>query len=290
MHLRAIGEGVPAVVMEASIGDFSLTWSLVDSKVGSFTRAVTYDRAGLGWSEVSPAARTGEVMVEELRQLLAAADIPGPFVLVGQSFSGLLVRLFAYKHPSDVAGIVLLDPAHEDQFLRFPEPIREAFGPLRSAQIAHLQQNAETIRVAGPAAAVPVVSAPPSFRPQAAAAYVAQSIADATRVQTVIDELSHLEDTQAQVRALGPVTLGEVPLTVISHGQPQSVPGMPDGVNQAYEDVWQQMQAEIAAMSARGKRIMAHESGHMIHHDQPDLVVGEVRDLVEAFRSRTVRH
>ena len=285
LNLSSMGSGSPPVLMEAAIGDFSLTWSLVQPEVAKFARCIVYDRAGLGWSEVSPAPRTGEVMVQELKHLLAAAGVPGPVVLVGQSFSALLIRLFAYRYRDQVAGIVLLDPAHEDQFQRFPQAIRDLFGPLRDAQIAQLEQTVTKIEQEGPKAATPLVMVPPALAPDVADAYRAQSIADASRVETMMDELRNLEVTQAQVRELRGGTLGDIPLTVISHGQPQIVPGMPDEVNRAYEEAWQEMQVEIAGMSGRGKRIVAQESGHMIHHDQPGLVVDAIREMVLALRS-----
>ena len=284
MHIQPAGAGAPAVVMEAAIGDFSLSWSLIHPQVTEFTRAFSYDRAGLGWSEASPRPRTGEVMVDELRRLLDAVGIPRPVILVGHSFSGLLVRLFAYCYPQEVAGLVLLDPAHEDQFLRFPQPIREMFGPLRDGQITMLQQNAEIIRSQGPQGATPLVMPPPSFPAEIAAAYTAQSIADPSRVETMIAELRDLETTQEQVRKLRSAGLGDIPLIVISHGQPQDVPGMPADVNQAYEAAWQEMQREIAGMSTRGQQIIAQESGHMIHHQQPELVVREIQRMVENYR------
>lgn len=284
MHFHSAGHGAPAVILEAAIGDYSLTWSLVQPRVARFTRAISYDRLGLGWSEASPMPRTGEVMAQELRRLLEAAGVAGPYILVGHSFSALLVRVFAYLYPQEVAGMVLLDPAHEDQFLRFPQPIRDLFIPLRDGQIAQLQQNAETIRLNGPAAAVPVVFPPATFPAEIAAVYAAQSIADPVRVETMIEELRQLETTQQQVRDLQAAALGQIPLTVISHGQPQAVPGMSAGINQAYEDAWQEMQREIAGMSTRGKQIIAAESGHMIHHQQPDLVVEHIHQMVAACR------
>jgi pimeloyl-ACP methyl ester carboxylesterase len=101
-------------------------------------------------------------MAAELQRLLDEVGIPRPVILVGHSFSGLLIRLYAYCYPQEVAGLVLLDPAHEDQFLRFPQPIREMFAPMRDGQIAMLQQNAEIIRSQGPEKATPLVMPPPS--------------------------------------------------------------------------------------------------------------------------------
>lgn len=100
----------------------------------------------------------------------------------------------------------------------------------------------------------------------------------------MIAELRDLETTQEQVRKLRPAGLGDIPLTVISHGQPQDVPGMPADVNQAYEAAWQEIQREIAGMSSREQQIIAQESGHLIHHQQPDLVAREIQRMVEICR------
>ena len=89
-----------------------------------------------------------------------------------------------------------------------------------------------------------------------------------------------MEETQDQVRGLAPHSLSAVPITIISHGQPQSVPGMPQEVNLEYEDAWQQMQIEIAGLSRKGRRVVANQAGHMIHHEQPDLVVHEIRAML----------
>jgi len=275
MHFHSAGTGAPTVVMEAAIGDFSLTWSLVHPQVRQFTRAFSYDRAGLGWSEVSPRPRTGEVMVAELRRLLDEAGGPKPIILVGHSFSGMLARLFAYRYPQEVAGLALLDPAHEDQFQRFPEPIRELFAPLRDGQIAMLQQNTEIIRSQGPDKATPIVMPPPAFPADIAATYAAQSIADPSRVETMIAELRDLETTQEQVRKLRPAGLGDIPVTVISHGQPQDVPGMPAEVNQAYEAAWQEIQVRSPACPPAGAD---HRSRKRAHDPPPAARIGGPRD------------
>src|SRR5256885_1550156 len=83
--------------------------------VAEFTRACSYDRAGYGFSDDGPRPRTSRACVEELRALLRAAKVPAPYVLVGHSFGSHNVRLYAAMHPDEVAGIVLVDPAHEDR-------------------------------------------------------------------------------------------------------------------------------------------------------------------------------
>jgi pimeloyl-ACP methyl ester carboxylesterase len=284
LHLQSSGTGSPAVIFEAAIMDFSPTWALVQPGVAAFTRAVAYDRAGLGWSDPGDRPRDGENMVAELRLLLQKAGIPAPYVLVGQSFSGLLCRLYAYLHPEEVAGLVLLDPAHEDQFTRFPQPIQEMFSPIKEMQIQQLRAARE-LAAAGNLDQIPaLVPIPAALPSELSQAYAHMSKASPDRFDTMIAELEALETTQEQVRAARKRGLGNIPLFVISHGIPQAVPGVAEEVNAAYEASWQQMQAEIAALSTTGMRLVAERSGHMIQHDQPELVIETISQAVEMAR------
>lgn len=288
LHAVSRGEGGPAVVMEAAIWDFSLTWSLVQPQVASFTRVLAYDRAGLGWSDPSAGRRSGEEMLADLRQLLSISQIPGPYVLVGQSFSGMLARLYAYCCPDEVAGLVLVDPAHEDQLSRFPAAIGEMFATIKDTQIQQLRGVQQVIAEQGPESAPPLMAVPASFPADIAERYRWLSVCEASRIETMIAELEALEDTQAQVRSARAASLGDLPLVVLSHGQPARVSGMPDKVNRQYECAWQGMHVEIAGMSNQGSRIVAEKSGHMIHHEHPELVVGAIRWVVEQVRERGV--
>ena len=115
LHINAIGKGGPVVVMESGGGDFSFIWSLVQPEVAKFTTAVSYDRAGFAWSEPGPEPRSGHQIAFELHTALHEAGIKGPYILVGQSFGGFLVRNFARYYPKEVAGMVLVDVLNEDE-------------------------------------------------------------------------------------------------------------------------------------------------------------------------------
>lgn len=110
LHLHEHGTGRPVVVLESGIAATSLSWALVESKVAAFTSVCSYDRAGLGWSGECALPRTVEQMVAELRALLSSAAIPPPYILVGHSFGGLIVRAYAHLHPDEVSGLLFVDP------------------------------------------------------------------------------------------------------------------------------------------------------------------------------------
>jgi pimeloyl-ACP methyl ester carboxylesterase len=115
LHVDCRGKGAPTVIVENGFEEFSFDWTLVQSRVAKFTRICTYDRAGYAWSDAGPAPRTFDQINVELHDALAKLAEHGPFVLVGHSFGGPIVRNFAMVHPEDVAGIVFVDSVSEDQ-------------------------------------------------------------------------------------------------------------------------------------------------------------------------------
>lgn len=109
MHLWCIGSGGPTVLLVSGAMSYSLDWSLVQPTVANAARVCSYDRAGLGWSEPSPAPRTVSRLADELGVLVAASAEEEPFVLVGHSYGGIIARLFTSRHLAQVSGLVLVD-------------------------------------------------------------------------------------------------------------------------------------------------------------------------------------
>jgi pimeloyl-ACP methyl ester carboxylesterase len=129
LHIHSTGDGGPGptVVLDAGWLDCSLNWCLVQPEVAKFARVCAYDRAGMGWSDVGPLPRDSRQIVRELHMLLKNAGVPGPYVLVGHSFGGGNVRLFAHEYPQEVAGLVLVDSVAEDQWPRLPEQVKRLY-------------------------------------------------------------------------------------------------------------------------------------------------------------------
>ncbi|MEP6648780.1 MAG: alpha/beta fold hydrolase [Lapillicoccus sp.] len=121
LHLNVTGSGPgPTIVLEAGMGSFSANWHWVQTQLATTMRVVSYDRAGLGWSERGHRPRDAASIARELHSALRAAGVAGPYVLAGHSFGGLPVRAFVTLFPDETAGLVLVDASHPDQWLRWP--------------------------------------------------------------------------------------------------------------------------------------------------------------------------
>ena len=286
IHMWSDGTGAPPVVMEAGTWDMALTWAWVLPNLATFTNAIAYDRAGVGWSDPSPRARTAAAMVDELITLLDATDVDPPYVLVGMSFGGLIAKLLAYRHPDRVAGLVFVDAAHEDQFIRAPDEIRDALGPMTAMQLEQLRQLIGLTSGGQREQVKAMLPIDPSLPPSVAAVY-RDLMSSETSLRAMLDEMEHLEESQEQVRAARKPTVGDIPLIAIRHAEMSSLAGM--GISESaitdYEQTWQELQEELAALSPRGRVVVAPQGGHAVHQDQPDLVVEAIREVVEAVRS-----
>jgi pimeloyl-ACP methyl ester carboxylesterase len=133
LHINCLGRGSPTVVLDAGSGGFSAHWVRVQREVSGTTRVCSYDRAGMGWSEMGPEPRDAKQISSELHTLLKGANIEGPYVLVGHSFGGLYVRTYAARYPDEVAGVVLVDSSSPKQVSHQPvtrdsnEPQKQIF-------------------------------------------------------------------------------------------------------------------------------------------------------------------
>jgi pimeloyl-ACP methyl ester carboxylesterase len=242
IYLSCIGTGSPTVVLESGSNDSAAPWFGVESAVAPFTRVCSYDRANTvaAASDPAPMPRTGHDVVTDLHELMAAAGVPGPFVLVGHSFGGLFARLYASTYPDEVAGIVLVDASHEDQFARFETLVTPE-------QWAAFEQ---------------MLAQQPDF--------------EGIAFDTIFSEVR-------EARADAP--LRQMPLFVLTAGQggdPSTFP--PDFPLETYDQLWQELQADLAGLVPNARHVVAEQSGHYIHQSQPELVVEAIQQVTEAVR------
>ncbi len=273
LHVHCVGEGSPTVVLDAGLGGFSLDWSLVQPELAATTRVCAYDRAGYGWSDPSPHARTPSQIADELHTLLVNAGIQGPYVLVGHSAAGKDVRLFANRYPQVVVGMVLIDARHESvDTNRSPEALAAEHTQQRRFQRTIWAAARIGLVRAFWAAAWPQVFPATQNLSTETRAEIGVLQARSQQVKTVLREDALLTHDNAQLSSA--TSLGDVPLMVLAAGQ-----------NVEHDPLWLPAQQQLAGLSSNAKLIVVEGSSHYIHWDQPMLVARAIRQVVEAART-----
>ncbi len=278
LHINTSGEGGPTVVLEAGMGHISMAWCRVQEEIAGFTRVFSYDRAGLGWSERGDQPRDSRHMAQELHTLLERAEIPGPYILVGHSSGGLHVRVFADLYPGLVAGMVLVDPSHEEQNTRFPTEYLQMDRMRLMVSVQALLVRFGIFRLAG---LYKGESFPEEYR-DAAVAHTNRL----AHVNTAIAELDAFDLSISQAAATG--DLGDKPLVVLTAGKElEPPPGISPEMEKEVTKIWFAMHEELAGLSSNGKRIISPKSGHMIQLEDPGLVIDVIREMVEEIRQKS---
>jgi pimeloyl-ACP methyl ester carboxylesterase len=297
LHLNCTGEqrvGKPTVILEAGAGDFSVEWSLVQPEVAAFSRVCSYDRAGDGWSELGPHPRTFQQVVYELHQLLKTAGERPPFIMVGHSYGGWLVRRYQGTYSEEVDGMVLVEPGQDNPW-RFssegklvraidmatgrPIPEVKKSGPLR---VSDIPSEALKQMMAGTEEASKHANDPPrDLLPAEAQRMRSWALAQlghvAAGVNPVdVEELASLRNDRLTTEH----SLGDLPLIVLTRGLPEET-----GTNvQSLEEDHRRDHEILASMSTRGKLIIAPHSGHHVQLQEPELVVAAIREVLSPFR------
>ncbi|HEX5739042.1 MAG TPA: alpha/beta hydrolase [Hydrogenophaga sp.] len=288
-HLNCMGAGSPTVILEAGLGESSLSWYPVQSEIAKTTQVCAYDRAGLGWSEGGDQATTPEEVAINLRTLLKNAEVESPFILVGHSRGGIYARNFYHQFPTEVEGMVLVDSVHENGASReWPY-----------AKWGYRKQKLQ-IAIAKPLSQIGVIRAlgwanadkyPSPLPPDILQAKTAVQNRTAT-THAVVNEITVMRQSLDPATP-PPASLKNLPLTVLTSGKGTSVELARQKAinsNQSVENaiaiaqLEDEMQQELAALSSNSKHIVVENSGHFIMYDQPALVINAIGELVGAVR------
>lgn len=284
LNLHCSGTGSPTVVFESPSGGAAWDWWAVQPRVAAKTRACAYDRAGYGFSDPSPRAADAENAVADLHALLQAAGIAPPYVLVGNSLGGGVAELFAWQHPAEVAGLVLVEPMHEDENLRADAVSGGKISEFES-QVVEFGNGCAAQAEKGFAPRTEayddcIGGVDPSLPAAVAAADLKQRLAT-TYWRTRQAERAALALDRRQLRAARQ-PFGDLPVIVLARGvSPYLIPGKPqsDG-NKAIEAANLALLTDVARSSARGEVRVVAGAEHVIQATHPEAVVTAVDDVL----------
>jgi len=244
LYLYCTGTGSPTVILEAGLEGDDISWKLVQPEVAQFTRVCSYDRAGLAHSDYGPTPRDAEMSAMDLHTLLTKADISPPYVLVGHSFGGLLIRRFAFDYPQEVDGLIFVDSLHENWWEEALELL-----PLPSAN--------DSGRLA-------------SFR---------NYLTDGWRDPSGNFEAMDIPAVVEQVRETG--DLGDLPIMVLTAGKFTVLnPGLPPDMEAALAELFHDLQGRLAELSTIGSQVVIPDSGHNMPRENPQAVVDAIRNML----------
>jgi pimeloyl-ACP methyl ester carboxylesterase len=276
LYLHCIGDNTdrrPTVVLETGLGGgvTSADWAYVQPEIGKTTRVCAYDRAGLGWSDLSPQPRDAQHIATELHTLLQNSHTPPPYVLVGWSYGGLYVRAYADQYPEEVAGMVLLDSSSPDQCTSTPAWRAECASGARTYYIAPILARLGVMRginLFQPASGLP---SPQSEKRLASLsstkdwdALKAEFLASAATTEQVLNSRS----------------LGSIPLAVVTatdHGAPPDL-----------EQLWQVWQTGFTTLSTNSAQRVVQGATHeslVLSSTGSKASIEAILQVVEAART-----
>jgi pimeloyl-ACP methyl ester carboxylesterase len=282
LNLNCLGAGRPTVILDNGLGLPAAEWSLVQPDVAEFTRVCSYDRAGYAWSDSGPFPRTSGQIVQELHTLLSKAGVEPPYILVGHSFGGDNVRLYTHDYPNQVAGVILVDAAHEDALDRLPSQFRES--EQNQLQMFHRWQPLIPVLIhAGVMRLIlqthPLVGVPADTQKEIRSQQLSARFFDA-----VVGETEAMPQSVAQVRSSG--TLGDRPLLVLTAanaGEDLS----PRLDRETFRKIWiTQLQPSLARLSSHGEQVIVPDTGHMIPLQQPQAVIDAIHRMTIELRTK----
>ena len=289
LHLTCTGEGSPTVMLEAGSSTPGLTWAPVQNEIEKSTRVCSYDRAGYGYSESAKGPLAPQQVASDLHALLKAAEVPGPYIMVGHSAGGVYVRTYASQYPSEVVGMVLVDSSHEGENLILP-PEWVKLNRTQNTMMA-------ACRVMSPFGLMRLshmfdaVIAGVTMDRQVGEAYLAATYQ--TRFCRVsAEEIAALAATLYQPDTPG--SLGDMPLIVLTADTSQAqleaqIPGYlkstvgPEMVAKVFQ-ANREMQQSLVGLSSQGRQVMVPNSGHMIQLEKPEVVIDAIRDVLGLVR------
>ncbi|OBX19024.1 hypothetical protein A9996_18930 [Gelidibacter algens] len=273
LHYYKKGENGPTVVFEAAFDPAGhLQWYNLQQEISKFATTISYDRSGILWSERGDNPKTGEKIAEELHSLLEQANVSKPYILVGHSLGGMLLRSFVSKYSDEVSGVILVDSQtpNDEEYLS-----PELYSMVNQGLPAGFLKFANATGVAR-------LMFKGMFPDTGDYKY--QNTVMPTLIHKsahgVLEEQEEMNNLKKEANKIK--SFGSIPLSVISAGDSQRFSSFIKDENLKMEMVnaWEMMQKDLLKLSTNSKQIRVPNSGHYINQDQPDVIIGAIKSMI----------
>ncbi|WP_448138482.1 alpha/beta fold hydrolase [Sphingobacterium siyangense] len=274
LHYYKKGNAGPTVVFETAFDPAGhLQWYHIQQQLPISYTSFSYDRSGILWSERGQNPKSGEKMAEELHTLLEKSNVPKPYILVGHSFGGTLVRFFVNQYPQDVAGVILVDSQCPDD-KKYLSP--ELFRMVNQGLPGRFLKFANTFGLARLMfKGMFPVEKQYKYQNSIMPALLYKS-ADA-----VLEEQDHMESIKNEAAKIR--SFGTIPLLVLTATDPERYDSSIKDKKLKLEmiNAWVKMQKDFLRLSTDSKQILVPNSGHYINQDNPEVVEKVINNMVD---------
>jgi len=275
LHYVKKGVGSPTVVFDSGLGGGVYSWSKIQNKVSKYTSTISYDRAGIIWSERGSNLKTNKQISSDLYELLIKSKAQKPYIIVAHSLSGLTLRNFISKNNKDILGVIFVDVSHPEQNNRFPKEVTSFFDET-PFWLMRFANEIGIVRLFF----IPTYPNTDTNDP----INIKLKALGPKSISAAVEELQGFESIANEAAKVS--TFGNTPLTIITGASPERYKYLNNSVLEKQSNkTWSELQKDLLKLSSNSNQILAKKSGHLIQMEEPEIVIDSIHKMVLKYKN-----
>lgn len=275
LHYVKKGTGSPTVVFDAGAGDGIFSWSKVQNKVSKYASTISYDRAGIMWSERGNNPKNSKQISTDLHELLIKSKAQKPYIIVAHSLSGLTLRSFISDYNEDILGVVFVDVSHPDQINRFPKETGLFFDKT-PAWLINFANAIGIVRLFF----IPTYPNTDKNDP----INIQLKALGPKSISAAVEVLQSFKSITNEAAKIS--TFGNIPLTIITGASPERYKYLKNSIlEKQFNNIWSELQKDLLKLSSDSKQILAKKSGHIVQMEEPEIVIESIYEMVLKYKN-----
>lgn len=274
-HYLKKGEGSQSVIFASGNTLNHTEWTDIQEEIAKSATTLSYDRAGLLYSDRGRRPQTAAAISEELELIIQTADLPKPYILVAHSLSACSLRPFIKDNEKDMAGVIFVDGSHPEQYTKVPEQIADVMkNDVPSSEWTQFLNGFGFLRTIMKDHAHFGYLATDHPKNEAYRATFFHSIPE------IYEEMEATDQILAETKNI--TSFGDTPLTIITGSSEKRINDFADAEKgKVAYDFWMKLQKDLLSLSSNSQQVMASKSGHMVHHEEPEIIVKAIKEMIQ---------